>query len=221
MLKRPSVTTNAYFLVPYLLWLVVGGLLLLFFSKQVLFATVNTHHTSFLDTLMFYITWMGEAATIIIMLLMLLGISTLRNWWYFTAAAVCNIVPTIVEQSLKSYFNRPRPLSYFNNAPWIHIDPSWPHLMSRSFPSGHSTGTFAFYCFVAMLLPKKYQKLGLLFFALALAVCYSRIYLAAHFYEDVYVGSLIGGTLSFILLSLMKRYQPCFFRKNDSLTSAD
>lgn len=221
MLKRPTVSNNLYFLVPYVLWLIVGGIILAFFSKQMLFALVNTHHSSVLDVIMYYTTWMGEGATITIVLLLLLGLSSLRNWWYFVAALVCNVIPTIIEQSLKSYYNSPRPLNYFHHAAWIHIAPNWPQLMNKSFPSGHSTGSFAFFCFLAMLLPEKYRKFGLLFFFMALSVCYSRMYLAAHFYEDVYVGSFIGGTVCVLLLSLMKRYQPYFFKREDPLTISD
>ncbi len=205
---------NPYFIIPFILWIIAGGLLLFFFSRQVLFAVINTHHSPFTDVLFFYTSQLGEAHTIVPCLLVLLGIPSLRNWWYFTAALVCNIIPTVIEQWLKHFFDAPRPLNYFNHATWIHVADGWPQLMSNSFPSGHSTGSFAFFCFLSLLLKERYSKFGLLFFALALAVCYARIYLAAHFFADVYTGSIIGGTTCLALFSIMRKYQYVFLKKD-------
>ena len=221
MHKKVYTSFNLYFIIPYLLWLIIGALLLCTFDKQTLFAIVNTHHTSATDVIFYYITMMGEAYTIIIVLLVLLGISWLRNWWYFVAALLCNIIPTIIEQSLKRAFNAPRPLNYFHNADWIHHADSWPVLLSQSFPSGHSTGSFAFFCFLSLLLQQRYKKFGLLFFVLALSVCYSRLYLAAHFFADVYTGSLIGGSVCIIIFAAMRRYQYAFFKNDKHLNQVD
>jgi membrane-associated phospholipid phosphatase len=89
----------------------------------------------------------------------------------------------------------------------MHYRPEWPVLLERSFPSGHSEGAFSFLCFLSLLLPYRYNKLGILFFLLALTVCYSRIYLAAHFFEDVYAGSIIGTVATTLIFSFMVRYK--------------
>lgn len=195
-------------------------MLLCFFNRDILFATVNTNHTPAADMIFYYVSQMGEAYSIIICLLVLFGIQSFRNWWYFVAALVCNILPTITEQWLKHFFNSPRPLNYYNHAAWIHVADGWPQLMSDSFPSGHSTGSFAFFCFLSFLLKERYRKFGILFFILALAVCYSRIYLAAHFFTDVYAGSLIGGSMCIILFSILRKYQYVFFKKDAASITA-
>ncbi|XZF15388.1 phosphatase PAP2 family protein [Chitinophagaceae bacterium MMS25-I14] len=204
-------TYNLYFLIPFSLWMVSGGILLCFFNKQVLFTTVNMHHTPFLDVLMYHITHMGEALFIIPALLIAMGAFIKQAKWYFITATACNGIPSLLIQYIKHKVEAPRPLQYFHEANWIHIIPEWPRLYHDSFPSGHSTGAFSLYCFLSYLLPSRYRAFGLLFFLLALSVCYSRMYVAAHFFADVYVGSMIGCLVGTACFSLMHYFQPGFY----------
>jgi len=211
--KKPYTSYNLYFLVPFLLWLVVGGIMLLMYDKQTLFTMVNTHYSSFTDVVMSAATQMGEASFITIVLLLLLSLSSLRNWWYFTTALIANVLPTVFTQLLKHWADAPRPLKYFNDAAWIHILPTWQRLTEHSFPSGHTCGAFGMYCLLSCLLKPAYKYVGIIFFCLAMLVAYSRMYLAAHFFADVYVGSIVGTAVSIVTLWLMRKAQPYFFRK--------
>jgi membrane-associated phospholipid phosphatase len=204
---------NRYFIIPFILWIITGGIALIFFDKEILFTTVNTHHSPQLDIVMYVVTHLGEGAIIALVLILLLGVSYLRNWWYFIAAVLTNILPTAFIQIIKGSYYAPRPLKYFNNAEWIHTLPHWQRLMERSFPSGHSCGAFCLFCFLSFLLPSRYRVWGLVFFVLALTVAYSRIYLAAHFFLDVYVGSIIGTLFTVFIMSFMRRYKS-YFSKN-------
>jgi len=201
--KHFKIAYNPYFLLPFAIWVIVGGLLLRSYDKRALFEYVNSHHTPAADTLMYYITMMGQAEVIVPVLLLLILVPALRNVWYVATALTSNIIPLVLQQGVKSYYDLPRPLNYFNNAAWIHINPEWPVLMARSFPSGHSEGAFSFFCFLAMILTPKYRAWGALFFVLALSVCYSRLYLAAHFFADVYVGSIIGVVITMFVFVVM------------------
>lgn len=199
----------------------IGGILVATQSKQALFAPFNTHHTAVSDVLVHMITHMGEGGFIIVTLLMWFAFATLRNWWYLVAAVVCNILPSLVIQSVKRMFHAPRPLRYFHEASWIHIEHGWDRLYQDSFPSGHSAGAFSLFCFLSMLLPQKYRAWGLLFFALGMSVCYSRMYLAAHFFEDVYAGSVIGTLVTVAGMAVMRRFRPASVVQTDSLTNPD
>lgn len=212
-MRKPYTSYNPYFIIPFVIWVVVGGILLLLEGDDVLFRFINLQHTSFLDVWMYRSTMLGEGAIITLVLLVLLGMSKLRNWWYFTAALLANILPSLLIQVIKHRVRAPRPLKYFGNAAWIHTQPWWPHLMENSFPSGHTTGAFCFFVFMSVLLPRGYRLWGLLFFLLALLVAYSRIYLAVHFFLDVYVGSIIGTLFTLGVVALMNRYQSLFFKK--------
>lgn len=196
----------------------MGGFLLLSFDKQSLFAAVNTHYSPVGDVLMYNITHMGEGSFIVIVLLVLMGVASFRNIWYFATAVACNVLPSLTIQMAKRWASAPRPLNYFKEASWIHITADWPKLYNNSFPSGHSAGAFSLFCFLSFLLPERYRAWGLFFFLMALSVCYSRLYVAAHFFADVYAGSIIGCTVTIISFAIMKTLQPKFFSSKDDLT---
>lgn len=155
---------------------------------------------------MYSLTHLGQAEVVIPVLLLLLFLPRYRNWWYLVVATVCNIVPMLVQQGMKAWFDELRPLKYFNDAPWIHKLPHWPSLYHHSFPSGHTEGAFSFLCFLSLLLYRTHRHWALLFFVLALMVGYSRMYLAAHFFADVYVGSIVGVVVTTICYALMTEY---------------
>jgi membrane-associated phospholipid phosphatase len=219
--KHPYTSYNPFFLYPFLVWVIAGGLAQLFFDRQQLFAQFNTHHTRFLDVLMFYGTQLGEGIWGSLVMLMLLGMKSFRNWWYFGAALLCNLLPALLTQWVKSLVNAPRPLNYFHDAPWIHSLPEWPRLLERSFPSGHTCAAFSLFCFLALILTPKFRWIGMVFFLLGLFVGYTRMYLAAHFFADVYVGSIIGVIFTILVVSLMRKYPHYFFRRDRSPLKAD
>ena len=209
---KPYTSYNRYFLIPFVIWMVLGGIALLSFDRLELFRAFNTHYSTLGDEVMIYVTRMGEGVFVTIVMLLLLARTSLRNAWFVVVAVFSNAIPNLIAQALKSGFNAPRPLNYFEEAPWIHALPEWPRFMERSFPSGHTTCAFCLYCLLAVLLPPKYKIFGLAFFFLALAVGYSRIYLAAHFFVDVYVGSIIGTVFTLLIVALMNRHQGRFFK---------
>lgn len=218
--KPPYTSYNPYFLYPFVLWVLIGGFALVFFSRQNLFAVVNTNNTDFLDVTMVWITKMGEGVFGVFILILLLGLKSFRNWWYFSAAAFCNIIPALLTQGVKSAVNAPRPLNYFKEVTWLHHLPEWDRLMERSFPSGHTCAAFSLFCFLAFILVPRYKWAGFVFFVFALAVGYSRIYLAQHFFLDVYVGSVIGVILPIIVVALMRRHAHRFYTKKKFQKSA-
>ncbi len=211
-MQKPYTSYNLYFLVPFIIWVIAGGIALSVYDARTLFEAVNGHYTETGDALMRYVTWMGEGIFSAVVLLVLLGVSAFRNWWYFTCAVLTNAFPPLVIQMVKSGVGAPRPLKFFNNAEWIHILPQWPRLLERSFPSGHTCAAFCLFTFLAFLLPAKHKAWGFVFFLLGIMVAYSRLYLAAHFFADVYAGSIIGVIFIMAVMAIMRHYQPRFFK---------
>lgn len=209
----PYSSFNRWFLIPFFIWVVLGGTALLIFNRQVLFAAINTHHSPWLDVALSWINKIGEGVVGTIILLLLLAMKSFRNWWYFFAAFFCNVFPALIVQAVKSSVNAPRPLNYFHEARWIHTLPEWERLMERSFPSGHTAAAFSLFTFLALILTPRYKWLGFVFFILALLVGYSRIYLAAHFFHDVYFGSLFGVLFTILVVAIMRKYPHYFFPK--------
>jgi membrane-associated phospholipid phosphatase len=189
-----------------LVWAVAGAAIMVSYDKIVVFRFINGHYNATLDTLMFMITRLGQAEVIIPVLASFMLFKRYRTLWYFSLATACNLIPMIVQQSLKSFFNWPRPLHYFEHTSWVHLVEGWDRVFERSFPSGHSAGAFSFFCFLSLMLAPAYRAWGLLFFCLALLAGYSRVYLAAHFFEDVYAGSLIGYAMTTIVFVAMHRW---------------
>ena len=218
MHKKQYISYNPYFIFPFIIWMVAGGFLLRAYGKQELFTIINTRSSDIGDMVMYYITVLGQAEIIIPLLLLLMVIPAFRNWWYFVTAALCNLVPFFIQHFIKTWLNLPRPRLLIQDTSQIHYLPHWPVLLHTSFPSGHSEGAFSFFCFLSLLLPAVYRKYGFLFFLFALSVCYSRIYLAAHFFEDVYVGSLIGTVATTLVFSVMYKYREVFFKKKRVLS---
>jgi len=183
-------------------------MLLLIFDRDIIFKTVNLHHTLILDHLMLVLTELGAGiSTTIILLLMPVFFKSCRNWWYLLAALFCNAAPAILIQCIKSLVQAPRPLEFYKLDPsWIHIRDHWPRLFYRSFPSGHSGSIFSFCCFMSMILPEGWSRFGLVLFFTAIVVAYSRMYLAAHFYADIFVGSLLGTISTLFCFALMRRW---------------
>lgn len=218
MFRRVRAFYNPWFILPFLAWMLAGSILLMVFDRSQLFRTVNLHHTALLDYVMYGVTFLGDGLGIAAVLLMLLVVfRSCRNGWFVLTAIVCIVAPALLIQVVKSFVDAPRPLEFYKqdilrNAGWVHIREHWPHLFHRSFPSGHSGGVFSLCCFLSMILPKGWARAGLLLFLLALLVAYSRMYLAAHFYLDIFVGSLLGTVTTLFCFALMRRWSNRSFR---------
>jgi membrane-associated phospholipid phosphatase len=191
---------NYYFFVPFLLWVVLGCFLLFSFDSTALFSFINGHHYPFLDTLMELLNRLGEGWVITLLALCFFLLKPFRNSWFFMAAALSNILPALLTQLIKYQIDAPRPMSLYDGQPWVHHLAHWDLLHNNSFPSGHTTGAFSLMCLLACVMPRRLRFLGILFFILALSVAYARVYLAAHFFLDIYIGSIIGAMSAFMIM---------------------
>lgn len=98
------------------------------------------------------------------------------------------------EVALKNIIGRVRPISATYNYSFIIAPPK-----SFSFPSGHTTSSFAAFG-VCFLSRAKYRYLALL---LALIIAFSRIYLHVHYPSDI-LGGIILGLVSAKIAILIK-----------------
>ncbi len=219
MSRKPETSYNAYFFVPFVLWAIAGVVLHFLYGKVALFRFINVRYSDFLNEFMSCVTWLGTAQLIIPLLLVPMLSARYRNWWYFSLALACNVAPFLVLQVLKSFFNMYRPMHYFEGNSWIHILEPWERIFERSFPSGHSEGAFSLFCFLSLLLPSRYRVVGFLFFVLAFLVGYSRVYLTAHFVEDVWAGSIVGVVVTTVVYIVMNRRFRQYFDRGAAQSS--
>jgi undecaprenyl-diphosphatase len=101
----------------------------------------------------------------------------------------------IVEHPIKAYFRRRRPFVDVIRAVVIGKKPgSW------SFPSGHTTSSFA----AATVLAARWPRRAPIFFGVAAGVGLSRIYAGAHYPGDVLSGAWMGITLAGALRTVVR-----------------
>ncbi|MES2478220.1 MAG: phosphatase PAP2 family protein [Bacteroidota bacterium] len=194
---------NLYFFVPFFLWCMVGAYLLFRFDSTTLFAFINNHYNPASDRIMEWASKVGEGWMIAVICVTFFLFKPFRNPWFFATAVLCTVLPALITQLIKFQMAAPRPMTVYQNQNWVHHLDHWDLLHNNSFPSGHTTGAFSFLCLLSCVIPQKYWPIGFVFFVLALAVGYARVYLAAHFFRDVYFGSIIGTVFSFIICLLV------------------
>lgn len=100
---------------------------------------------------------------------------------------------------LKRFFRRRRPFLAFVKARVLGPRPK-----DFSLPSGHSAAAFA----GALLLTTHIPVLGPLFYAIALIVALSRIYLGVHYPSDVVLGAVAGTVLATAYRALLHAITP-------------
>jgi len=77
------------------------------------------------------------------------------------------------------------------------------HLSDFSFPSGHTSASFA----AAMAIYTMNKKWGLAAFAFAVIMGFSRLYLGVHFPTDVLVGAFLGWAMAMITILIFIRLE--------------
>lgn len=179
---------NAYFLLPYFIFLLLGAFLISLTPKDSLHLYFNRFHSNVTNAIFLFITFFGDGWTAIIITITLM----LVRFRYSIICACSYALSSLIVQSLKHFiFNDyDRPALFFKNNSNLYLIPGVDNNIFNSFPSGHSATAFTIYFCLALFLPNKWGKLCM--FLLALIVAYSRIYLSQHFFEDIYAGSIIG-----------------------------
>ena len=148
---------------------------------------LQTLHTPFLNKIMVFITRLGDAGIIwIVLSIVLLLIPKTRKSGVVMVAALivdvllCNIV-------LKNLVARTRPYDVNTG---VHLLVAKLH--DYSFPSGHTAASFASVTALYLAGEKKIWKFALV---LACLIAISRLYLYVHYPTDI-LGGVIFGSLS-------------------------
>lgn len=147
--------------------------------------------TDMLTPLMKFVTFLGNGGWFwILCAVVLLAIPKTRKTGY---AAVLSLIFGVIVTNLllKNIVARPRPFAEIEALIPLIAKPT-----DFSFPSGHTTASFAVALVMLRMLPK---KIGIPAVVLAALVAFSRLYLGVHYPTDVLAGfvvALVGSLLA-------------------------
>lgn len=180
--------TFSAFYIPYILFVLTFGMLILTHEKADLHLLLSSFHTPTRDLFFKYYTEVGGSVPYFV-------IAGLLFYRYRIALflLITQLASGLVSQMMKQTWNAPRPIKFFEtNFPnvQLHAVEGVPLLSTHSFPSGHTITAFAFFLSIALF--SKHRLVHFLCFVAALLVGYSRIYLSQHFALDVLVGSIVA-----------------------------
>lgn len=197
MIKELSQIIKEYkwFFVLYGAFLIIGGAVLLIYSKEESFFLVNSYYTPAADFFFKGITNLGDGILFALIALVL----ALYRYRFAILGLIIFLGSSLLAQVLKLTFfdDVLRPVGHFAKEVDIHFVAGVTRHVKNSFPSGHTTTVFALAIFLVLVF--KMRRSAWLMAILAILAGYSRVYLAVHFPVDVYFGSLIG-VLSALLL---------------------
>lgn len=151
---------------------------------------IQSLRTPLLDTFFTIYTTLGDRGEIWFLIMILTGIN--KNTRYISVLAFLALIMEVISVDivLKPIFMRQRPFEIFP----MDLLIGNPH--GSSFPSGHSGSSFAV---AGVYLFTNYKHKWFIVF-LAVLMAFSRLYHFVHFPSDVLAGSLIGLSISYLLV---------------------
>jgi undecaprenyl-diphosphatase len=158
---------------------------------------LNSFHSPFLDSIMFWITKTLFWLPLYLFLLALIIKYFKQDWWIVVLGIVVTILLTdrITSGFMKPFFERLRPSREPALQGLVHLvkDSAGKFYYGGKFgfASSHAANTFATAMFFWLLFRHRYKWMWTLFIWAA-AMTYTRIYLGAHYPGDILVGLLIG-----------------------------
>ena len=197
---KKLIRENSYYYITCLFLFVCTSVLLLFLSKIEVTYWVNAHYSSLLDKIILVVDNMGTLPFAIIALAFLWIFKGRKIAFY---GLICFISVSLFTIFLKFivFPGTPRPTVLLEDMLPLRLIEGVIQRKTESFPSGHTSSAFAIATFFALVFPRK--RWHVLFAVLAASVGYARIYLSQHFITDVYIGMLIGITLTTLIYYLL------------------
>jgi membrane-associated phospholipid phosphatase len=195
---------NGLYLSLVFLFILGCGILLLFIETGDAILFFSERRTTFWDWFFRFGTQLGEEFAYLITGILALMV----RYRYGILVAATGFFVTLISFASKMFFAHDRPSVFFRK---IHalddinlVEGVDLHVGATSFPSGHTMSGFALFTLLALLSHYK-RFLPLVYFAIALIVGLSRIYLVQHFLKDVFMGALMGTLLGIGLYWLQKQ----------------
>lgn len=158
-------------------------------DQQVFLFINHLPHSGITDGMAKFFSLIGTAGAVWLAIggLLFLKEEKKHHMFFVPIIGAGGISYVLVEFILKPLIARPRPTNL---------------LSDFSFPSGHATIAFA----MAVVLSAYEPKFRWLFYALAVCISFSRIYIGVHYPLDVLSGALLGWGIGVLMLWARKRF---------------
>jgi undecaprenyl-diphosphatase len=144
---------------------------------------VVTHRVPGLDGFMWTLSAIGRAGFVFLIIALVMAVRRHRVADFILVVLAVTLAAAVTDQVVKPLVNRPRPFIVMAGAPVIGGRPN-----DASFPSGHASNAFA----GAVALSNVAPSAAVIWWTLAVAIAYSRVYLGVHYPGDVMAGALVG-----------------------------
>ena len=183
---------------------IVSGIL----GNEPFFFLLNNDYGAFADISFAFITHLGEAAPWIMIVLLVL----IFRRQFLPLILIALIISTALVQGIKNDLpEQRRPTKAITDLSLIHTVKGVDLHTINSFPSGHTTTAFTVFLLACLLVHKRWVIwVGFIY---AIAVGYSRIYLAQHFPKDVAGGMLVAVITTCFAVALQQIISNRFYKK--------
>ncbi|CAG5011468.1 hypothetical protein DYBT9275_04956 [Dyadobacter sp. CECT 9275] len=193
-------TEQRSFLIPFLCIWVMYASYQLFHSQTDMLIHINAHWSPLGDAVFPFITYWGDGWFSMGIGLLMLLFSVRPGLCVILSYASSGIFAQLLKKFIFTDFYRP-PKVLASVLPSLHQVSGVALHEFGSFPSGHTTSAFALFATLAFSSKSNLVKPFLLL--PPILVAYSRMYLLAHFPEDVLAGAMIGVVFSVLTWCLI------------------
>lgn len=136
------------------------------------------------------VTWLDNGGMIWLVISFMLLLSPKTRKIGIISMLSLGLSGLFVNCILKYVVARPRPFTQIEGLTYLIKRPR-----DYSFPSGHTSSSFAVAVIFMKKMPKKY---GITFMVLAVLIAFSRLYLGVHYPTDVLGGAILGMLIAFL-----------------------
>lgn len=188
----------------YAMLLITGITLVLAVPKTELHLLLNSNHSDLLDSFFKIITWLGDGWFAVILSLPFLFL----RFRYFLMIILSFSVSGILVQFFKRvvFPEALRPAAFLEHMEGLELVPGIGLYQTLSFPSGHTTTTFAVLLICGLITGNR--TAFFLSMMLAWCVAFSRVYLSQHFLGDILAGSCLGILSALFFYWYFQRLKP-------------
>ena len=162
-------------------------------------AWVVGHRVHALDGIVWLLSTIARGGLLFVAIAAIISLQR-RRWSELLAAGTAILISAVlIDHILKPVAGRERP---FERMPAIDVIGSRPQ--NGSFPSGHAGNGFA----GAVVLTHVAPRGAPLWWSVAAAVAYSRVYLGVHYPGDVIAGALLGAAIGAVVSGILRVQRP-------------